>query len=175
MTETCPPAPLSSNPIVVMAPRVRPFLGSLASCAFHVRDEAAFEADAAIDALVHDLDVMRGRRPEDKGPLFCLVRDMEPGKPFQIMRAAGLSLLQDQGPTVARIDDAEGWIAGLQRHLDPACAIVVREYLNPDAPGLDLFWVILPEAAACSLDCRDDGQDRQIRISMEGSRNGGAT
>ncbi|MCC6143226.1 MAG: hypothetical protein IT368_05420 [Candidatus Hydrogenedentes bacterium] len=61
-----------------------------------------------------------------------------------------MDLLDDQGE-LARIDDSRGWIAALQRHLDPGHALVVQEYLNPDAPGKDLFWVILPEAAVCGI------------------------
>jgi hypothetical protein len=129
---------------------VRPFLGSVRSCAFSVRDEAAFEEDDGIRTLIEDLDLMRGRRPEDRKSLFCIVRDMEPSAPLVIARKAGLDLLDDQSE-LARIDDSRGWIAALQRHLDPGHALVVQEYLNPDATRKDLFWVILPEAAACGI------------------------
>ena len=129
---------------------VRPFLGSVRSCAFPVREEAAFEEDDGIKALIEDLDLMQGRPPGDRAVLFCFVRDMEPGAPLVIARKAGMDLLDDQGE-LARIDDSRGWIAALQRHLDPGHALVVQEYLNPDAPGKDLFWVILPEAAICGI------------------------
>ena len=151
MTEFCEQASIMVNESGIMVPRVRPFLGSVRSSAFHVQDESGFEADPAISSLTHDLDVLRGQRAEDSKPMFCLVRDMEPGAPFVIWRAAGLGLLQDQGSKLADIDDAHGWIAALRRHIDPDCAIAVLEYLSPDAPGQDLFWVILPEAAVCSL------------------------
>lgn len=129
---------------------VRPFLGSVRSCAFPVRDDEAFEEDDGIRTLLEDLDLMQGRRRDDRAPLFCFVRDMEPGAPMVLARKVGLTLLDDQGE-LARIDDTRGWIASLQRHLDPGHALVVQEYLNPDAPCKDLFWVILPEAAACGI------------------------
>lgn len=151
MTDYCEQASIMVDESGTVVPRVRPFLGSVRSCAFHVRDEAGFEADPAISSLTHDLDVLRGQRADDSKPMFCLTRDMEPGAPFVIWRAAGLGLLQDQGPNLAGINDAHGWIAALRRHVDPECSIAVLEYLNPDAPGQDLFWVILPETAVCSL------------------------
>lgn len=150
---------------------VRPFLGSVRSCAFPVRDEEAFEEDDGIKTLIEDLDLMQGRRRGDRAQLFCFVRDMEPGAPLVIARKAGLDLLDDQSE-LARIDDTRGWIAALQRHLDPDHALVVQEYLSSDAPCKDLFWVILPEAAACGIHPAEP--DRMGRASLEFLRENGA-
>lgn len=142
---------------------VRPFLGSVRSCAFPVRDEAAFEEDDGIRTLIEELDLMRGRRPEDRRPLYCLLRDMEPAAPLVMARRAGLDLLDEQGE-LARIDDTRGWIAALRRHLDPGHALVVQEYLSPDAPGKELVWVILPEAAACGINPAEP--KRMVRANL---------
>lgn len=150
---------------------VRPFLGSLRSSAFPIRDEEAFEEDAGIGSLLENLDLLQGRPSGDRAPLFCFVRDMAPGAPLVIARKAGLALLDDQGK-LARIDDSRGWIAALQRHLDPGHALVVQEYLSPDAPGKDLFWVILPEAAVCGLYPADP--ERARWASLDSLRERGA-
>lgn len=138
-------------------PCVKPFHGSIRSSAFHVRDEEAFEDDPEIGTLLTEFDVLQGQRPEDQTPIVCFARDFEAGPTLLVRRLAGLTLLTDQESLQADIDDAQGWIAALQRHLDPDNAIVVEEYLNVGAIGFDLFWVILPEMAACSLRPCGDG------------------
>lgn len=153
------------NEVTFYPSPVRPFLGSVRSCAFPVRDEDAFEEDDGIKMLIEDLDLMRGRRPEDRKSLFCIVRDMAPPAPMVIARRVGLALFDDQAE-LARIDDSRGWIAALQRHLDPGHVLVVREYLNPDAPGKALCWVILPEAAACGVLAAD--QTPAWRAGLDG-------
>jgi len=129
---------------------VRPFQGSLCSCAFSVLDKQAFGEDPGIASLRDELDLMQDRSQDESGQLYCFVRDMEPGAPLVVSRAFGLVLMDDQAE-LARIDDNRGWVAALQRHLDPDHVLVVQEYLNPDAPGKDLLWVILPEAAVCGI------------------------
>lgn len=148
---------------------VRPFLGGVLSCTFPVCDEEAFEEDAGIKVLIEALDLMQGRPPGARASLFCIVRDMEPGAPLVVSRLSGLALLDDQGE-LALIDDSRGWIAALQRHLDPGHALVVQEYLSPDAPCKDLFWVILPEAAACGIHPAEPERMRRATLDFPRAR-----
>lgn len=129
--------------------RARPFLGSLLSSAFRVRDEVAFESDPAIDDMMKAIDATRWRPDVDGRPVFCLVNGMAPFAPLLAWRAFGQSLVDPSAVFSVGIDDSRGWIAGLRRHLDPECALVVQEFRNPDVPGCYLFWTILPEVAAC--------------------------
>lgn len=151
-TDVLPDA--GAGPRPEAAPRsVKPFQGSVRSCAFPVRDAEAFENDPGIEALSLVLDVPEVLPPEGAAPQsdYCLVRDFRPEVPITWERDYGLVLMGDLALWQAGIDDARGWIAALQRHLDSRHALLVEEYLNPGAVGFDLLWIILPEVAVCAL------------------------
>jgi hypothetical protein len=116
--------------------------GSFYSTAFCVRDEAAFGADPAILEMQQHLDMFVGEL--DGATVHCVCsQGTQPKTIFQVFAPAIAGLLADATSNVA-MEDPDGWIGTLQRHLRPDYGIVIDEmlgdqrfmtYIAPDRVG----------------------------------------
>jgi hypothetical protein len=116
--------------------------GSFYSTAFRVRDEEAFGADPAILEMQQHLDMFAGEM--DGAPVHCLCsKGTQPKTILQVFAPAIAGLLAEATSSVA-MEDPQGWIETLQRHLHPDYGIVFDEiagdarfmtYVAPDRAG----------------------------------------
>jgi hypothetical protein len=109
---------------------MRVLQGSFYSTAFRVRDEAAFGADPAILEMQQHLDMFVGEM--DGATVHCLCsKGTQPKTMLQVFAPAIAGLLADTRSSVA-MEDPQGWIETLQRHLDPDYGIVLDETLGDE-------------------------------------------
>lgn len=128
-------------------PSITPLRGAFNSTAFHVRDPAAWLADARLAELRRHADVLEGQMPDEPQPCFAIVRGTDPRAPFFMGRQPAECVIGERRPDDPGIDDSDGWLALLQRHLAPDEGLVITEWNHPDVPEGMLTWVLTPDDA----------------------------
>jgi len=104
--------------------------GTFYSTAFRVRDEQAFAADPVIREMQQHLDMFAGELDGDTVHCLCS-KGAQPKTILQVFAPAIAGLLADTASSVV-MEDPEGWIEVLQRHLHPDYGIVIDETLNDE-------------------------------------------
>lgn len=129
-----------------------PFLGDFNSTAFHARDPAAVNTDPQVILFQRFADMLEGQMDGDPAPCFAIARGVDPRAPFFVMRQPAEVVINERHADDPEIDDHDGWIAMLQRHLAPDEGLIVTEWRNPTAPGQMLTWAIIDSDARCYME-----------------------
>lgn len=136
--------------------------GIFYSTAFRVRDEQSFAIDPAILEMQKHMDMFAGQR--NGATLHCIAsKDTQPKAPLEVHAAAIVGLLDDARSDIV-MEDSQGWIGVLQRHLHPDSGIVFDE-----ASGDEQFMIYVATDRAGwtrNLGLRPDAR-------LDSSRSGG--
>ncbi len=130
----------------------RPLQGRFNCTAFHVRDVGAFNADPQVIAFQAIASVLEGQMDGDPVPCFAIARGIDPRPPFFIMRQPSELVISERRDDDPEIDDRDGWIGMLQRHLADDEGIIITEWGNPAAPDGQLNWVLTFNDVRCYVE-----------------------
>lgn len=99
--------------------------GDFYSTAFRIRDVKAFQTDPKIAEMRRHMEFFEGER--DGVALLCVTsKGGEPRTTLDVRAPAIAGLLEDTRSAVP-IDDSQGWIEALRRHLHGDHGIVINE------------------------------------------------
>jgi hypothetical protein len=117
--------------------------GEFYSTAFRVADDKAFAIDPAMKALLKHIELFQGE--EDGMFLYCITnKHGEPGTRLKVLKPAIMGLLDDAGESSVPMEDEQGWIATLQKHLHPDYGIT----LFHDEPGVGEYQTYITDDCA---------------------------
>ncbi len=117
--------------------------GRFFTTAFRVVDDDGFATDPAVDQMRQNIEFFSGEREGER--LYCLVhKGGLPETTLRVARSAVMGLLADAKASSVPIQDGLGWIATLQRHLNPEDGIVI---LHRNTDGSEYQAYIAPDCA----------------------------
>jgi len=132
--------------------KARALQGDFNSTAFHARDVAAFNADQYVIAFQRFASLLEGQMPDDPARCFAIAKGVNPRAPLFIMRQPAEVVISERRTDDPEVDDCDGWIAMLQRHIAPNEGLIVTEWHNPAASDGQITWAITADAVRCYAD-----------------------